>query len=214
MTFGEPAFKNRIYGFSAMVCGPLLVFGLVVVMNNWKDNDNGNKNLKMTEVQAVQPKKPKPKKKLEKPKPKPKPKKMRAPTPFKGLNTALSGIDLGLPGFMGEDLNLVDSGLLGSTQASVMTEDLVDVAPRPKYRSAFKYPKQAKKKGITGYVVVSLLIDDKGNVEQVQVLESSPSGVFDSVVEQGIQDWRFEPAQYQGRPVKVWAKQKIRFDFA
>lgn len=206
--------RSRLVASSGMLLGPLLVFGLVVVMNNWRDDDNKKVNALATEVEVVKQKKPKPKKKLKKPKPKPKARKMKAPAPFKGLNTALSGIDLGLPGLMGEDLNAVNSGLLGSTKASVMTEDLVDVAPRAKYRTRFKYPASAKKKGITGYVLLSLLIDDSGNVEQVQILESSPPGVFDDVVASGIRNWRFEPAQYQGKSVKVWAKQKIRFDFS
>lgn len=205
--------KRQLMACISMLIGPVLVFGLVVLMNNWDRDLKKDLSTIATQVEVV--KKPKPKKKERKPKPKPKPKrqKMKAPAPFKGLNTALSGIDLGLPGLMGEDLDAVDSGLLGS-QASIMTEDLVDVAPRAKYRSPFKYPKSAKKKGITGYVLLSLLIDSSGNVEQVQILESSPPGVFDDIVSTGIRSWRFEPAQYQGKSVKVWAKQKIRFDLS
>jgi protein TonB len=31
---------------------------------------------------------------------------------------------------------------------------------------------------------------------------------------QGINAWRFEPAKYEGKKVKVWAKQKISFDLS
>ncbi len=206
--------RSQLFAVSSMAIGPLLIFGLVVVMNNWGGRVKKPDVVNMTQVDVVKQVKPKPKKKLKKPKPKPKKQKMRSPAPFKGLSTALSGIDLGLPGFSNEDLDTVNSSLLGSTNASVMTDDLVDVAPKPKYRSPFKYPKSAKKKGITGYVFLSLLIDTSGSVEQVQILESSPAGVFDDVVMSGIRNWRFQPAQYQGKPVKVWAKQKIRFDLS
>ncbi|MDF1584607.1 MAG: energy transducer TonB [Methyloprofundus sp.] len=206
--------QRQLFATGSMLFGSFLAFGLIVVMNNWQSGPEQDKTPSSTQVDVVKQVKPKPKKELEKPKPKPKPKKMRAPVPFKGLNTALSGIDLGLPGLMGEDLNAVNGGLLGGTQAAVMTDDLVDVAPKPKSRSAFKYPASAKKKGITGYVLLSLLIDTQGNVEQVEVLESSPPGVFDDVVTNAIRSWQFEPALYQGKSVKVWAKQKIRFDLS
>jgi len=196
-----------------MLIGPLLVFGLVVLMNNWDTGLEKKNRTLVTQVEVVKPPKPKPKKKP-KPKQKPKRQRMKVPEPFKGLDTALSGIDLDLPGLMTGDMSQVDSHLLGSTKASVMTEDLVDVAPKPRRRSPFKYPRSAKKKGITGYVLVSLLINRQGRVEQVQMIESSPAGVFDDVVLTSIRSWQFEPAQYQGKAVKVWAKQKIRFDFS
>jgi len=44
------------------------------------------------------------------------------------------------------------------------------------------------------------------------VLESEPEGLFDDVAVMAIKEWHFHPAQYQGQAVKVWAKQKIRFD--
>jgi protein TonB len=44
------------------------------------------------------------------------------------------------------------------------------------------------------------------------VLEASPPGVFDDVAVAGVQTWRFEPAQYRGEAVRVWATQRVRFD--
>ena len=94
----------------------------------------------------------------------------------------------------------------------VMTGESVDVAPKPTQRSAMEYPKAARKNGITGFVLMNLLIDKSGQVEKVKVLQSEPAGVFDEVAETGVRSWTFTPAQYKGQPVKVWAKQKIRFD--
>ena len=197
----------------SMIIGPILVFGLVLVMNRYASDVDQVKAPKSTQLDIVKQIKPKPKKKTRKVKPKRVRKTARAPAPFKGLGSSLSGIDLGLPG-LGGGLDDLNSGLLGNSGASVMTEDLVDVAPKPKSRGAFKYPASAKKKGIKGYVVLSLLIDENGRVDQVQVLESSPQGVFDESALNGINSWRFEPAKYEGKKVKVWAKQKIRFDLS
>ena len=182
-------------------------------MNRYASDVDQVKAPKRTQLDIVKQIKPKPKKKTKKVKPKRVRKAARAPAPFKGLGSSLSGIDLGLPGF-GEGIDDLNSGLLGKTGASVMTEDLVDVPPKPKSRGSFKYPASAKKKGVKGYVVLSLLIDEYGRVDQVQILESSPAGVFDDAALQGINSWRFEPAKYEGKKVKVWAKQKIRFDLS
>ena len=45
-------------------------------------------------------------------------------------------------------------------------------------------------------------------------IESYPEGVFDEVAIQGINQWKFEPAMYQGQAVRAWAKQRIRFDLS
>lgn len=206
--------NKKVVASISMLLGPILVFGLVLVMNKYASDLDKEKPVKTTQLDIVKQVKPKAKKKIKKAKPKRVRKRARAPVPFKGLNSSLSGIDLGIPGLGDGVMDDLNSGLLGKTGSSVMTEDLVDVAPKPKTRGRFKYPASAKKKGIKGYVVLSLLIDERGRVDQVQVLESSPPGVFDDAALQGINAWRFEPAKYEGKKVKVWAKQKIRFDLS
>lgn len=194
-----------------MIAGPVLVFGTVLLMNRADDGVDNVDQLKSTELNVIKQQKPKPKKEVKKPKPKPRPKKARAPAPITGLDSSLSGIDLGLSALGMDDFAVGDNSLLGNARASVMTEDSVDVMPQPKVKSHFVYPKSAKKRGIEGYVVLSVLIDVDGTVDKIQVLESSPQGVFDDSAIAGIRTWRFSPAQYQGKAVKVWAKQKIRF---
>ncbi|HLP81081.1 MAG TPA: energy transducer TonB [Nitrosomonas sp.] len=63
-------------------------------------------------------------------------------------------------------------------------------------------------------MVLSVLVETDGSVNQVQVLESNPSGIFDAAALHGIRNWHFEPAKYKGETVRVWAKQKIRFDLS
>ena len=94
-----------------------------------------------------------------------------------------------------------------------MTGESVDVKPKPTQRSAMEYPKAARKSGVTGYVLMNLLISKDGSVELAKVIASSPAGVFDQAALRGVRSWRFAPAKYKGNPVKVWAKQKVRFDF-
>ncbi|MDT8407455.1 MAG: energy transducer TonB [Methylococcales bacterium] len=199
-----------IMGAVGALIGPVLVFGLVLMMNLMDDGLKNDRMLEPTNMNIVKQEKPKPKKKVEKKKPKPKPKRARAPVPSANLNSNLSGIDVGLPGLdMGGFSG--DKSLLGNTEPTVMTQDAVDSMPQPKVKGNFIYPKTAKKRAIEGYVVMSVLINVDGSVEKVQVLEASPQGVFEESALAGMRAWRFEPARYQGKAVKVWAKQKIRF---
>ena len=136
-----------------------------------------------------------------------------APTPLLGLDSSLSGLDFGLPAFDSSELDL-GAGLLGDSGDVVMTDDSVDQAPRPILQTPMTYPNRAKAQGITGYVLLSVLISPTGQVEKVKVLEAQPAGVFDDVAIAGVQGWKFEPATYKGEHVRVWARQGVRFDLS
>lgn len=206
--------KQHLAGMVSMLFGLILVFGLILMMNHYMGKIEKSPPQEVTEISMTREIKQEPKKEIKKVEPKKQVARPQAPAPFKGLDTALSGIDLGLLGLddgQGRDL---DDRLLGKTGNAVMTADLVDVPPKPVTRGSFKYPPAAKKNGIKGYVLLSVLVETDGSVNQVQVLESNPSGMFDSAALQGIRAWHFEPAKYKGETVRVWAKQKIRFDLS
>lgn len=203
---------THIKAFLWSIFGLFFVFIIVIQMNEdgmlpHQKKEQSSANFEVHKVVKAKPK----------PKPKPKPKKHKArphrsaPTP--NMSSSLSGIDTGLDSFRSSDMDM-DNSLLGEVgEDVVMSEGSVDKAPKPSERSAMEYPKAAKKKGIKGYVILNLLIDAQGNVSKVKVLESEPSGVFDTVAIEGVKSWHFTPGEYKGKAVKVWAKQKIRFDF-
>lgn len=205
--------KQHLAGLVSMLFGLILVFGLIFWMNHYAGETEKKSAQEVTDIAVVREIKPEPKKEIKKSEPK-KLSKPQAPAPFKGFDSALSGIDMGSLGLDDGHGRGLDDGLLGKTGNAVMTADLVDVPPKPVARGSFKYPPAAKKNGIKGYVVLSVLVETDGSVNQVQVLESSPSGMFDSAALQGIRAWHFEPAKYKGETVRVWAKQKIRFDLS
>lgn len=196
-----------------MLFGLVLVFGLIIILNHYMGKIERTLPEEATEISMTREIKQEPKKEIKKVEPKRQVSRPQAPTPFKGLDTALSGIDLGSLGLDNGQRDIDDS-LLGRTGNAVMTADLVDIPPKPITRGSFKYPPSAKRKGVKGYVVLSVLVEADGSVNQVQVLESSPSGIFDAAALQGIRAWQFEPAKYKGDTVRVWAKQKIRFDLS
>ena len=208
--------SRRIFSaVSCMVLGTILVMGSVVVINRLSKPPSREELLAQSEIKFERKK---PQQENPKPKPKPKPKPRRSvrtpPNPLASLGTALSGIDFGLPGFDSSELEGLNDELLGGADGVILTDDTVDQPPRATFQAPLQYPPRARSKGTEGYVVLSLLIGLTGEIEQVEVVESFPEGIFDSVVLGGINQWQFEPAQYQGKAVRAWAKQRVRFDLS
>ena len=196
-----------------MLIGTVIVLGTVILINHYSSALDESR-AEVTNQIALERKKPPPEKQVQKPKPKPKPRRTRRapPNPLVGLDTSLSGVDVGLPGFSADDLGGLEGDLLGGADGMVMTDDTVDQSPRASYQAPMLYPPRARAKGLEGYVVFSLLIGITGEVEQLQIVESYPEGIFDDAATQGINQWKFEPAMYQGQAVRAWAKQRFRFD--
>ncbi len=184
----------------------IVMFGLLI-MNGLEGKKQNKKNISKTsfDVNHQKKKKPKPKvaqrKKIKKSKPK------IAPPSLAG---ALGGSSFGLGQF--EFLAEGAEGLLGSNGDVVMTEDTVDEVPRATYRPPLKYPQYARDRGIDGEVILNILVDKTGAVEQIKLLASNPAGIFDDVAMDSVRGWQFDPATYKGGAVKVWVKQKISFN--
>ena len=203
--------RPHLAGLLASAGGTAMVLFLMVFMNTQtavKDADGGESGSRIEVVRQEKPKSPEP---VRRPEPPKRPPQRQAPAPILGLDSGLSGLDFGLPGFDASELDL-GKELLGGADDVVMTDDSVDQAPRPILQTPMQYPPRARAQGVTGYVVLSLLISPAGQVEKVKVLESSPAGVFDDVAAAGVQNWKFEPATYRGENVRVWARQRVRFD--
>lgn len=202
--------STKFKALAWMLFGLFFVFSTVIIMNKSSESIQTKTKEKHAEfnMQKVVKAKPKPK---PKPKKKKKPAKAKRSTPSPNLSSSLSGIDTGLDSFMSQDID--DDSLLGDVDKDVvMSEDSVDKAPQPAQRAPLEYPKNARKMGVTGYVLMNILVNKNGDVEEVKVLEAQPDGVFEDVAIQSVRQWSFKPAQYKGQNVKVWAKQKIRFD--
>jgi len=198
-----------------MMIGTIVVLGTVILINHYSDTLEDSR-IEATSQIKLERKKPPPEQQVQKPKPRPKPKRNRRapPSPLVGLDTSLSGVDVGLPGFSADDLAGLDGDLLGGANGMVMTDDTVDQPPQATYQAPVAYPPRARANGVQGYVVFSLLIGITGEIEKAEIVESYPEGVFDEAAMRGINQWKFQPATYQGQAVRSWAKQRIRFDLS
>lgn len=207
--------QRHLAALLAMLLGSTLVLSTLVIIND-SDQLNQNTNQSAHSIIKINKPKPKPQEVVQqpKPKPKPKPRRLSPPTPLLGLNSQLGGIDLGLDSLGIGQLSDLDNDMLNTDGNTVMSEDMVDQVPRATYQAPVNYPARARAKGIEGYVVFSLLIDETGHIEEVRIIDATPEDVFNETALQAIRQWRFEPAKYQGKAVKTWAKQRIRFNLS
>lgn len=102
-------------------------------------------------------------------------------------------------------------GAGGGRQAMILTEELVDKPPQLVLRVPPSYPAHAETNNIEGEVFVRILVGIRGRVERVVVLRSRPTGVFDAATREAVMRWRFRPAQFRGKPVRTWLRQRVAF---
>jgi protein TonB len=61
-------------------------------------------------------------------------------------------------------------------------------------------------------VVVRFNITESGKVADVEVVESSPSGVFDNAAQSAVRKWVYEPRKENGVAVTSSAKARLVFE--
>lgn len=206
--------SKQLSALLAALIVPYLIYSLVISLN-----EHDSRITKAVEKQVSFDVKKQ--KQIQKPKIKKKPKQVRKrvnqalpsikPTDI-GSSVAGSGLSFGVPVFNESEFSdIADGGLLDSFGNNAMDRDSVDTPPKVIKRSPIVYPELARKQGISGYVAMNVLIDEYGNVEDVDIVDSEPEEVFDLKADSTIRNWKFEPGTYNGKKVKVWALQKIVF---
>ena len=92
--------------------------------------------------------------------------------------------------------------VLPDVQAKMVDEEAV--------RSGIEYPIPAIKARVEGRVTVRFIVDEQGQLERWMVIKGIGWGSEDKVIE-ALQNARFEPAIFNGEPVKSWSIFSIVF---
>jgi protein TonB len=100
-------------------------------------------------------------------------------------------------------------GLVAPPTESAPVAEYYEEAPVVLRRVRPDYPSLAKDAGISGTVLLHVLVGQEGRVEEVRVLDSIP--VVDQAAVEAARQWTFRPARVSGRPVRVWVALPIRF---
>jgi TonB family protein len=75
-----------------------------------------------------------------------------------------------------------------------------------------EYPQSALTKGVSGSVLLSFTVDAKGNTSDVQVVQSTPAGVFDRAAVSAVRRWKYAPVMVNGTAVEVPTRTLVRFE--
>jgi protein TonB len=87
----------------------------------------------------------------------------------------------------------------------------LDVYPQPLGQIRLDYPESAASAKVDGRLLILLLIDEFGVVNDASVVESQPEGYFEDAALTVFRAARFSPAQKQGRAVKSRVLLQVKY---
>lgn len=108
------------------------------------------------------------------------------------------------------------SSFNNSSGYSNMGEKIIDTAfgttngPKFVYRETPVYPQIARRLGKEGRVILRLTINEKGELINIEIIESAPYGFTESAIE-AVKKSKFLPAMKDGSPVSSRAILPIKF---
>lgn len=74
-----------------------------------------------------------------------------------------------------------------------------------------EYPRMSRRYGEQGTVVLNVLVQADGRAGKVEILKSSGHPRLDEAAKTAIQEWRFNPATVDGKPVAKWYETPFTF---
>lgn len=74
------------------------------------------------------------------------------------------------------------------------------------------YPAAALRDGVEGWVELSFTITETGTVGDIEVVDSTPSGVFESAAVEALGSWRYKPRIANGAPIAHRSTATLRFE--
>jgi TonB family protein len=83
-------------------------------------------------------------------------------------------------------------------------------APVPLYSPEAHYTPEARKAGITGKCLVSLIVDQQGMPQNIRIIRSLDPGLDQNAMD-AVAKYRFKPAMKDGQPVPVMVTVEVNF---
>jgi len=106
------------------------------------------------------------------------------------------------------DLSLANNSFLGDAVVGMGFGDS-DVIPL--YRAPATYPQRAMRQKIEGFVTAKLTITPEGTVDNVEIIDANPKGVFEREAIRALYRYKFKPKIQDGKAVTQEATQTIEF---
>jgi len=123
------------------------------------------------------------------------------------------GVEGGVPGgVMGGVLGGVPGGVLGGIPGAEEPMRVGGEVKEPVEISRVKpaYPEAARKARMQGVVILEAIITKEGSVADVRVLRGI-NPLLDNAAMRAVQQWKYKPATFNGRPVPVYLTVTVTF---
>lgn len=136
--------------------------------------------------------------------------------PFGSPDGVAGGVDIGVPGGVLDSQGIGGiGGNIGSAAPPEPRERIVrfnGTMTRPVQLSGRqpRYSELARRAGVQGTVILEAVIDKEGRVSNVRILKGLPMGL-DAEAVSAVQEWIFEPARLDNRPVAVYYTLTVNF---
>lgn len=98
---------------------------------------------------------------------------------------------------------------LGLVQVAAVAEDAVE-PPVPVRTVPPVFPDEMRRQGTSGVVTVSILIDEKGNVQEPKIVKTSHDAFSQPAID-ALAKWKFKPAKQAGEAVAMRVSIPIQF---
>ncbi len=86
---------------------------------------------------------------------------------------------------------------------------MVEVKPKVLHSVKFVHPEEAIRDSLEGKVFLKFIVNLDGSVSDVRVLRGAE--VFHQAAIDAVYQFRYKPAEHNGKPVAVWIPRAIRF---
>lgn len=89
--------------------------------------------------------------------------------------------------------------------------EVQEAVPVYRINPAPEYPSLARRRGYQGTVVMEVLVDREGRVQDLRLYQSSGHEVLDRAAMQAVKGWLFEPARRGKDKIEMWVKVPLSF---
>ena len=118
-----------------------------------------------------------------------------------------------VPGGSSEPTTTAAAVLASQTREIPSESPGINVArPLFKQNAPPDYPLRARRMGYEGLVMLKVLVDVNGRVDDLEVVGSSGYAILDKAASASVKKWMFEPGTEGGKKKKMWVKIPIRFE--
>lgn len=106
------------------------------------------------------------------------------------------------------DMSISQSSMLGD---AIVGMGMGDSDVLPLVRMSAQYPQRAIRQKIEGYVTARLFINPEGTVDNVEIVQAEPKGIFEREAIRALYRYKFKPKMDGGHAVAQVALQTIEF---